>query len=98
MVAGFQNDTSRALHRLRREQSGYIARQTNFHAAFGKRFENDVCERRPAYGKTGHCVHVLFIKDNRPADGVEHASSDFEMLGARMSSATDCSHPAADSG
>src|SRR5438046_5992686 len=34
--------------------------------------------------KTGHRVHVLFIKNNRPADGVDHASSTFELLGDRM--------------
>ena len=41
--------------------------------------ENDVCERRPACGKTGHRVHVLFIEHNGPAHGVEHGPSNFDM-------------------
>src|SRR6266576_418486 len=50
VVTAFQNHTRCALHGLRREQSGYVARQTHFDAGFGERFENNVGKRRTACG------------------------------------------------
>src|SRR5262249_38263769 len=94
MIAGLQDNARRAFHRLRREESGYVTRQTNFHTGFGERFQNYVCKRGAAGGKTCDRVHVLFIKYNGPAHGVEHATSDFEMIGTRVTPATDRRHAA----
>src|ERR1043166_140942 len=80
VIAGFQYNARRAFHRLRCEKSRYVARQTDFHASFSQRFQNDVCERRAARRKTRDGVHVLLIKDNRPAHGVKHRASNFKMI------------------
>src|SRR5215475_10992976 len=72
VIAGFQYNARRTFHRLRCEKGRYVARQTDFHASFGQRFQDDVRERRSARRKTRNRVHMLLIKHNRPAHGVEH--------------------------
>src|SRR6185312_11744935 len=96
MIASFENHACRPFHHLGRKKSGDVTRQTNLHAGFSKRFQNDVCKRRSAGGKTRDGVHVLFIKQNSSADGVEHAASNLEMVLSCMSTATNCRHAAAD--
>src|SRR5262245_1134455 len=97
VIARFQHKTYRAFHRLRCDKGRYIPLQTDFHASFGKRFQNDVCERRTARRKTRHRVHVLLIEDNRPAYRVEHRASNVEMVRVGMSPTTDCRHAAVNS-
>src|SRR5262249_25069809 len=98
MIARFQHNACCALERLRCEKSRYVTRQTNFHAGFGQRLQNDVCEGGPACGKTRDRVHVLFIKDDRPANGIEHRANNIEMTRAGMSPTTNCCHATVDSG
>src|SRR5262249_4959113 len=97
VIARFQYNACRAFHRLRCEKGRYVPWQTDFHASFGKRFQNDVCERRTARRKTRHRVHVLLIEDNRPAYCVEHRASNVEMARAGMTPTTDCRHAAVNS-
>ncbi len=98
MIARFQHNARCALHRLRGEKSGYVARQAHLHAAFGQRFQNDVRKRGAARGETRHGVHVLFVEHNGTANGVEHAPSDFEIARRRMSASANRCHAAADRG
>src|SRR6185369_10512511 len=97
MIACFQHNARRAFHRLCCEKGRYVTWQTDFHASFGQRFQNDVRERRTARRKTRDRVHVLLIKNNCPAHGVEHGASNFEMIGTGMSSATNRRHAAVNS-
>ena len=73
MISGFKHNRRGTESCLRSEESGYVAWQSHLHAGFGQRFQNDVDVRGAAGGKSGDCVHVLFVDDHRSAHHVEQS-------------------------
>src|SRR5260370_27260639 len=98
MMSGFEDDACRAFHGLRGKKRGDIARQADLDAGFGKRFEDDVSERRTAGGKAGDRVHVFFVHNDSAADGVEESLGNFEVFGGGVGTFANASHPGADDG
>src|SRR5258708_34025940 len=98
MIPGLEDDACRAFHGLRGKKRGGIGGQAELDAGFGKRFEDDVSERRTAGGKAGDRVHVFFVHNDRPADGVEESLGNFEVFGGGVGTFANASHSGADDG
>jgi hypothetical protein len=98
MIAGFKNNAGGALHGLRGQESGNVARKSYFYASLGEGFQNDVGKGWAAGGKSGDRVHILFVDDDGATDRVEHSFGNLEMLWGCVGAAADSSHAAIDGG
>src|SRR5215471_7141698 len=92
MISGFDDYGCGTEGSLGGQQRGYIAWQSDFHASFSQRLQDDVNVRRPASGEPGDRVHMLFIDDYSTANYVEESTGGLHLLCTHVLTFTNCRH------